>query len=111
MPTVSVVVAVVDVVTVRMAVPELGELAKSPGQVPFMVTGATDVGVNVTLQVPKVSVHEFELNEPDPPVDVNDTVPDGSVPVTTTVTVVALLTFTDDGKRVTVVTVGTSAET
>lgn len=76
-----------------------------------MVTDAADVGVNVTLQVPKLSIHEFELNEPDPPVNVNDTVPDGSVPVTTTVTVVVLLTLTDDGKRVTVVTVGVSAET
>ena len=111
MPIVSVVVVVVDDVTVRGAVPELGELTKSPLQFPFMVTDAADVGVNVTLQVPKLSIHEFELNEPDPPVNVNDTVPDGSVPVTTTVTVVVLLTLTDDGKRVTVVTVGVSAET
>jgi hypothetical protein len=76
-----------------------------------MVTGATEVGVNVTLHVPKMlSVHELALNEPDPPVDVNDTVPDGVTPVTKTVTVVGLLTLTVDGERVTVVTLGVSAE-
>ena len=70
-----------------------------------MVTGATEFGVNVTLQVPKMSVHEFVLNEPDPPVEVRDTVPVGDEPVTETVTVVGLLTLTDDGESVTVVCV------
>ena len=68
-----------------------------------MVTGATEFGVNVTLQVPELSVHEFVLNEPDPPVEVRDTVPVGDEPVTETVTVVGLLTLTDDGERVTLV--------
>ena len=53
-----------------------------------------------------MSVHEFVLNEPDPPVEVRDTVPVRDEPVTETVTVVGLLTLTDDGERVTVVVVG-----
>ena len=69
-----------------------------------MVTGVAEVGVNVTLQVlPLSSMHEFVLNEPDPPVEVRDTVPVGDEPVTETVTVVGLLTLTDDGERVTLV--------
>jgi hypothetical protein len=59
----------------------------------------------VTLHVPELSVHELVLNEPDPPVDVNDIVPVGDEPVTATVTVVGLLTLTVDGERETVVLV------
>ena len=71
-----------------------------------MVTGATEFGVNVTLQVPELSVHEFVLNEPDPPGTLNDTVPVGTRPVTETVTVVGFPTLTVDGESVTVVVVG-----
>jgi xanthine dehydrogenase iron-sulfur cluster and FAD-binding subunit A len=67
-----------------------------------MITGTADVGVNVTLHVPELSVHELALNDPNPSV-LNDTVPEGDEPVTVTVTVVGLLTLTVDGERVTVV--------
>jgi len=57
--------------------------------------------VNVTEHVPDTSEQEPPLlKEPEPPGTINDTIPDGDVPVTVTETVVGLLMLTDDGVNV-----------
>jgi len=62
------------------------------------------VGVNVTEHLEELSVQVDALRVPVEFV-VNDTVPDGDVPVTVTETVVGLLMLTDDGESVTRVVV------
>ena len=59
--------------------------------------------MNVTEQVPELSVQECVLNDPEPPGALNDTVPAGDRPVTETETVVGLPIVTDDGVSVTAV--------
>ena len=60
--------------------------------------------MNVTEQVPELSVHVFVLNDPDGAL--SDTVPVGDEPVTETDTVVEPPMLIDDGVSVTAVVVG-----
>ncbi len=77
----EIVVEVVLGLTVMLPVPELPEWVPLPPYVPVTITVPVAVAVNVTEHVPAASVQLAALNEPAAPVEVNATVPVGTLEI------------------------------